>query len=313
MTPTPTPSATHEIGRPAVLTLDRESLSLRAVGRLVRDVADMAKPGITGFVVFTAAMGLWLSPGSIGTARAVLFLAATAVLVGSANTLNCWLERDVDGLMRRTRNRPLPAGRLDPWSAFALAVSQAAFALPLLAFVANRLTALLGLTALTIYVLVYTPLKRVTPRALEIGAIPGAIPPLMGWAAATGRLDPAAWALFGIMALWQLPHFVAIAIAVKDDYARGGLQVLPVARGERVARRFLFGYTILLVAVSVTPTLLGVTGAAYLMTALLLGAGFIFFALLTLGKGGVTTARRTFLYSLLYLAVLFTVLVADAG
>ena len=182
-------------------------------------------------VVFTTAMGLWLAPGSIGAARTVLLLFGTALLVGSANTLNCWYERETDGLMNRTRNRPLPAGRLDPSVALALGIVGAAFAIPILSFAINPLTALLGAIAHATYVLVYTPLKKVSPWALEVGAIPGAIPPLMGWTAATGTLSLPGWFLFGILFFWQIPHFLAIAIYLEADYRRGGFKVFSVERG----------------------------------------------------------------------------------
>lgn len=300
--------------RPGTLALDGELPSARTALAVLRDVVDMAKGRITLFVVFTAAMGWWLAPGSAGAARAGLFLVATAVLVGSANMLNCWIEREVDGRMHRTRNRPLPAGRLDPWSALALAISLAAFALPALLLLANHLTALLGFTALATYVLAYTPLKRVSPRALEVGAIPGAIPPLMGWAAAGDGLGATAWALFGILYCWQLPHFIAIALCLEPDYARGGMQVLPVSRGPAVARRYMFGYTLVLVAVSLVPAFLGLAGPAYAATAAVLGAGFTACAAGALReRGGTLWARRVFLYSLLYLPVLFSVFVLDAG
>jgi len=215
--------------------------------------------------------------------------------------------------MRRTRRRPLPAGRLDASLALALAAGIAALALPTILLVTNALTAILGFIALAIYVAIYTPLKRVSPRALEIGGIPGAIPPLMGWAAATGGLEAPAWALFGIMYFWQLPHFIAIALWLKEDYARGGMQVLPVAHGERVARRMMLAYTVGLVAASLAPAALGITGMAYAVTAAVLGGVFLALAMRALPEGsGALGARRVFLYSLIYLPVLLSVLVLDA-
>lgn len=279
---------------------------------VLRDVAEMAKGGITTSVVFTAAMGLWLAPGTLGPARAAIFLLATGALVGAANILNCWIEREVDGLMHRTRRRPLPAGRLDPAVALALAAGLAALALPTILMATNGLTALLGFAALATYVVAYTPLKRITPRALEVGGIPGAIPPLMGWAAATNSLAAPAWALFGIMYFWQLPHFIAIALWLKEDYARGGLQVLPVARGESTARRTMLVYTIGLFAVSLAPSALGITGLAYTATAVALGAVFVALVIVAVAERGSNGARRVFLYSLLYLPVLLSVLVLDA-
>jgi len=291
----------------------RPEQPLRDAVAVIRDLLEMAKGRITVFVAFTAAMGLWLAPAGLGLTRSLLFLAATSVLVGAANMLNCWIEREVDGLMRRTCNRPLPAGRLDPTSSLALALVMAAVALPALLLATNLLTALLGFAALTLYVLVYTPLKRYSPRALEIGAIPGAIPPLMGWAAATSELTAPAWGLFGILFLWQLPHFIAIALVLEDDYERGGMQVLPVARGEVVARGMMLVYTVLLVVASLAPVALGITGTAYLVTASILGAGFLIVSMTALReRGQKVRARRVFFYSLIYLPILLSVLVLSA-
>lgn len=280
----------------------------------LRDLVDLAKPRITSMVVFTTAMGLWLAPGGIGALRSALLLFGTALLVGSANMLNCWYERETDGLMVRTRNRPLPAGRLEPWTALALGIACGAVAIAILAVAVNPLTALLGAIAHATYVLVYTPLKKVSPWALEVGAIPGAIPPLMGWTAATGTLSLPGWFLFGILFFWQIPHFLAIAIYLEDDYRRGGLKVFSVTRGPLTAARWLAFYTVALVAVSLLAQPLRLAGIAYTAAALVLGAGFLAFA-----KRGVTGpvegawARRTMLYSIAWLTALMLSLVAFAN
>ncbi len=279
----------------------------------VRDVLDLAKPRITSMVVFTTAMGSWLAPASIGAARTVLLLLGTALLVGSANVLNCWFERETDGLMLRTRHRPLPAGRLDPWTAFALGIGCGAFAIPILALAINPLTALLGAIAHATYILVYTPLKRISPWALEVGAIPGAIPPLMGWTAATGTLSLPGWFLFGILFFWQIPHFLAIAIYLEEDYRRGGLKVLTVERGRTIAARWLALYTVALVAVSLLAQPLALAGTAYTVSAACLGAGFLAFARRgVVGPIEGAWARRTMLYSIAWLAALMVTLVAFA-
>lgn len=278
-----------------------------------RDAIELAKPKITGMVVFTTAMGLWAAPGSIGAARAFLLLAATTMLVASANVFNSWYERDTDALMIRTRNRPLPAGRFDPWSAFAIAILLGVFAIPILALAINPLTALLGAIAHATYVLVYTPLKRVSPWALEIGAIPGAVPPLMGWAAATNGVAMGGMLLFGILFFWQIPHFIAIALYLREDYARAGLRVVSVARGERPARIGLLVYTVLLVGWSFLALPLGRAGAGYAIVAGLAGAGFLAFAVKGLRHdAGGAWARRVMLYSLVYLVAIVGALVLDA-
>ena len=278
-----------------------------------RDLVDLGKPRITLLVLFTSAVGLWMAPGTLGAVRTVVFLLATSCLVASANTLNCFVERETDGRMRRTRNRPLPAGRMDSRLALVAGLTEGFVALVALAWATNGLTFALGLLALATYVLVYTPLKRVRWWAVIVGAVPGAIPPLMGWTAVTGVLATPGWVLFGILFLWQLPHFIAISLYLKEDYRRGGLQVLPVAFGDAAARRHLFAYTVLLVLVSLTAPPLGLAGPAYLVTAALLGAGFLYVA-----GGGLRPsvksawARRAFAYSLIYLPVLIAVLVLDA-
>ena len=277
----------------------------------VRDAVELAKPRITLMVVFTTAMGLRLAPGQIAPARAAAILFFTALLVGSANALNSFLEREVDGRMRRTRNRPIPSGRVDAWSAFALGLAAGAFAVPALALVANPLTAAVGLSAWLLYVGVYTPLKRVTPWALEIGSIPGALPPLMGWTAMTGRIEAPGLALAAVLAFWQLPHFLSITLYLAEDYERGGIRVWPLVAGERAARVRLLVYTVGLVGASAAAA--GLAGGAYAATAVVLGAAFLVLAVRGLrGDAGSALARRTMLFSLVYLCLLLGTLVADA-
>lgn len=277
------------------------------------DLVDLAKPRITSMVVFTTGIGLWAAPGPVSSARAVLTLLGTAMLVASANVFNSWIEREADGRMVRTRARPLPAGRVDPWTAFALAIALGIFAVPILAIGVSPLVALLGTAAHALYVLVYTPLKRVTPWALEIGAVPGAIPPLMGWAAATGNLSAPGWALFGILFFWQLPHFLSIALYLEEDYRRAGFRVLSVARGQDVARRRLVAHTAGLLLAGAVPFALGMTGPAYVAVAAVLGLTFVAIACRgAIARLGAAWARRAMLWSLVHLVVLVLALVLDA-
>jgi protoheme IX farnesyltransferase len=289
------------------------SLSTRTLSSALRDLFSLSKPRITTMVLFTVALGIWMAPGSLAPWQTVLLLLATGGLVASANILNCWVERESDALMRRTRNRPLPAGKLDPRVALVAGWLLGAGSVAALLWTTNGLTAVLGAVALVTYVLVYTPLKRVTWLAVVVGAVPGALPPLMGWTAVTGSMSRPGWVLFGILFFWQLPHFIAIALYLKEDYRRGGLQVLPLAHGDAIARRHLFGYTLLLVVVSLLAVPLEMAGPAYTVTAALLGAGFLYFAVrgLRTAVEGVW-ARRTFVYSLVYLCLLIGVLVLDA-
>jgi heme o synthase len=275
-----------------------------------KDLLLLAKPRLSGLVVLTTAGGVALAPGKIGAPRAAIAILGTAAVVGAANALNCWLERDVDARMRRTRDRPLPAGRIEPFVALALGVAIPVFALPVLAFVANPLTALLAFVALVVYVAVYTPMKQRSTLALFVGAVPGAIPPLMGWTAVTGRLDAGGLALFALLFAWQLPHFLAISIYLAEDYARGGLRVFALVHGERATRRFIAVAVALLVPTSLALLPLGVAGVSYGVVAATLGVLLLALALSGLGRTGGRWARNLFLATLVHLTLLFAALLA---
>ena len=273
----------------------------------VRDLILLSKPRLSTLVMITCAGGLWLAPGAISPARAVLVVLATAAVVGAAKALNCFMERDLDARMRRTRDRPLPAGRLEPMVAVALGVTMPAFAIPALALAAGRLTAGLALVALLSYVLVYTPLKRRSPLALFVGAVPGAIPPAMGWTAVTGRLDAGALTLFAVLFAWQLPHFLAVSLYLEDDYARAGLPVFARVHGHAATRRAILLTSALLVAVSFLPALAGIVRPAYAVAAAALGVGLLAYAAAGL-RGRAAWARGFFRATLVYLTALFAVL-----
>jgi protoheme IX farnesyltransferase len=273
-----------------------------------RDLLLLAKPRLSGLVMLTTAGGLGLAPGRVGIARAILTILGTATVVGAANALNCYMERDVDARMRRTRDRPLPAGRVEPFVALALGMMMPAFALPLLALVANPLTALLAFVALVVYVGVYTPMKQRSTLALFVGAVPGAIPPLLGWTAVTGRLDPGGVALFLLLFAWQLPHFLAISIYLAEDYARGGLKVFALVHGERMTRRWIAAIGTALLPVSLAVVPLGLAGPAYGIVAAVAGVAFAILAVRATRGEGARSARNLFLATLLHLTVLFVAL-----
>lgn len=277
-----------------------------------KDLLLLAKPRLSGLVVVTSAGGLALAPGDIGLARAVVAVLATAAVVGAANALNCWMERDIDALMRRTRDRPLPAGRLDPFTALGLGIMVPVFALPVLALVANPLTAALAFVALVTYVCVYTPMKQRSTLALLVGAVPGAIPPLMGWTAVTGRLDAGGLALFGLLFAWQLPHFLAVSLYLREDYARGGLRVFSLVHGERATRAWIAATAVLLVPASLLLVPLGVAGRLYGAFAAVLGVALAAYAVAGLGREGGRWARNFFLATILYLTLLFIALFLGA-
>ncbi|HXN81972.1 MAG TPA: heme o synthase [Myxococcales bacterium] len=284
-----------------------------ARGAALGDLLALAKPRITALVVFTTASGLWLAPRGLSAAGVALTLVGTVLIVAGANTLNMYLERDSDALMARTAGRPLPAGRMDPAVALRFGIALSVLSVPLLTFAVGPLPGLLASIALVSYVLLYTPLKRRSATALLVGAIPGAIPPLIGWTAATGRLDLPGVLLFATMFLWQVPHFLAITLFRKGEYARAGLVVQPnEPGGERAARANIVRYTVALVGVSLLFVPIGVAGRLYLVTALVAGAAFLGYGLLGLRENaGTRWARNLFFLSLVYLTALFAVLMVD--
>lgn len=276
-----------------------------------RDLVTLTKPGILLFAVMTAAGAMSLAPGAPDPARLWPLLFGTGLLVGAANALNMYLERELDCLMARTKNRPLPAGRMDPPIALAFGVGLALVGLPVLAFGTNLLTCALGALALVSYVGVYTPLKQRTTAATLVGSLPGALPTLMGWSAATGGIEAGGLAVFGVMFFWQIPHFHAIALFRRKDYDRAGLKILPVESGEPATRHAILFYLALQVQVSLLLFPLGVAGRWYLLGAALLGGGYFVYALRGLSGGDARWARNLFRISLLYLPLLFAMMVID--
>lgn len=279
----------------------------------IRDLIDLGKPRLSLLVLFTAAIGLWLAPNQPSMLHSLLFLAATSCLVAAANTLNCWLEREIDGRMLRTASRPLPTGRLEARTALMSGVLLGAGATIVLGVVTNLLTTALGVAALLIYVAIYTPMKRWSPLALFVGAVPGALPPLMGWTAATDSLTVPGWYLFGLLFLWQLPHFSAIALYLREDYDRGGIRVLSLVYGTLATRRWLQVFSVAVVLHGLAAWPLGLAGPTYGAVAALLGAAFLVLAFSPVGPRGIDAwARRLFGFTLLYLPVLAAILVLDA-
>lgn len=271
-----------------------------------RDLVALIKPRLASLVLFTTAGGAWLAGASLTWPVTLYALLGTTLAVAGAHSLNCYLERDLDALMHRTRNRPLPAGRVDPKLALTMGLAFAAVSLPILALGTNTLTAALGLLALVSYVLVYTPMKTRSAWALGVGALPGALPPLMGWTAITNRLDAPGLVLFAILFLWQLPHFLAIALMLKADYDRAGMKTVPQVMGDRNARAQAALYTALLVPMPLLLVPLRVAGTAFAVIASLLGVAFLGWSLVGLRRDpGPTWARREFLLSLVYLTGLF--------
>ena len=277
------------------------------------DFLALAKPRITTLVVFTTASGLWLAPHVLSGTAVAFTLIGTVMIVAAANTLNMYLERDSDAFMARTMNRPLPAHRMEPEVALKFGLVLAAISVPLLTFAVGAVPGLLASIALVSYVLLYTPMKRATATALLIGALPGAIPPLIGWTAATGRVELPGVLLFAMMFLWQVPHFLAITLFRKDEYARAGLIVQPnEPGGERAARANIVRYTVALVGVSLLFVPIGAAHGLYLAVALIAGFAFLAYGMLGLREAaGAKWARNLFLLSLVYLPAVFGALMID--
>ncbi len=278
----------------------------------LRDLIALTKPSITRMCLIMAAGGLALAPGSVDIVTALAAFVGIGLAVGGANAFNMWWERDTDGLMSRTKRRPLPTGRVGPGTAFKFAAALSFASIMVLWVGTNGLTAFLASLSILSYVAVYTPLKYKTPSALIIGAVPGAAPPLLGWTAVTGSIDPPAVVLFFILLVWQLPHFIAIALYRKNEYARAGIKVVPVVRGDAVAKIQAVAWSLVLVPLSLLLVPIGGAGPIYFVTAALLGAGFLGWSFTGLDNGaGVRWARNFFLASLVYLPALTAALVAD--
>ena len=303
----------------APLLSDRRALLTAAL-----DLVRLCKPRVTVMVIVTALGGMWLAT-RLGGATVTLGGAAAALvgitlIVGSANALNMYLERDVDALMVRTKDRPLPSGRMAPAIALVFGLLLAAVSVPLLFWQAGALTGSLAAASLVLYVLVYTPLKRRSPIALLVGAIPGAAPPLLGWTAATGRLDALGLGLFAVLFFWQLPHFLAIATFRQSEYERAGIAVLPAVRGPRVTRVQAVVFTVCLLLSSLALVPLGVRGPVYTTNAIALGGLFLVVTLgaLTPSRGADAPtmherwARSVFAVSLLYLPLMVAAMMVSA-
>ena len=276
---------------------------------------ELTKPRILSMVLVTTTIGYFLAAKGIhplGTLFLTLFCVGCST--GGSAALNNYLEREVDGKMVRTRDRALPAGLIQPANALAFGISLVLLGLFILIWAVNLLTGFLVLLAAFLYVLVYTPMKRLTWLNTTFGAIPGAIPPLCGWAAATGRLDAGAWVLFLILFAWQHPHFYAIAWMFKDDYRDAGFKMLPVVDPSGVSTfRQTILFAILLLGVSVLPTMIGMTGKVYCIGALLMGLALLAVGVLFTRSKSFLDARRLLKASVIYLPLLLILIIIDAG
>ena len=279
----------------------------------VADYVALAKPRLNLLVVATSAAGYYLgSPSHVDAAAMASAVAGTALVAGGAAVLNQVYERDTDAMMRRTRLRPLPDGRVTPSDAttFGLALSVAGLAI--LAIRTNLVAALLAAATLVIYLIVYTPMKRRTPLATLVGAVPGALPPLIGWTASRGTISIGGLALFAIVFLWQIPHFMAIAWMYRDDYRKAGFPMLPVVEpdGRRTGRHAAL-FALALVPMTLVPTIVGIAGSLYGGLAVVLGAALVWLALRFAATRSDSSARALFFGSILYLPLIWLAMIFD--
>jgi len=278
----------------------------------MKDYIALTKPRITWLILMSTGVGYFF--GARTWAFWTLFhtIIGTGLIASGTAALNQWMERGADGKMRRTQGRPLPAGRIGVGNALAFAIAISAGGFIELWFGANALAALLGLATLLLYLFVYTPLKQRSPHSTTFGSIPGAMPPLIGFAAASGKLTWDAWVLFAILFLWQFPHFYAIAWMYKEDYARAGIRMLPVVEpdGRSTARRIL-ACSAALIPISLMPKFFAMTGSFYLYGALALGLAFVYYCLRILTDRTRQQARHVLLASVIYLPALFSLMLID--
>jgi len=298
-----------ELNPVGVAELEISRLGLR---ERIAAYMELTKPRITFLIVLTAAAGFALASHSVDYARLLSAMVGIALLSSGIATLNQYLERDLDGLMRRTATRPLPTGKLAPWEALWFGVGLTVLAEVYLAVLVNPLSAALGMTVIAGYLFGYTPLKTRTSLSTLVGAFPGAMPPLIGWTAARGDITLEPLILFAILFLWQFPHFLAIAWMYREDYGRAGILMLPVVEpAGRVTAQQIVIYTVMLLPVSLLPTLVGMAGKIYFYGAIILGLLFLCSSLRAAFSQSRQQARQLLLASVLYLPLLFGLMVLN--
>jgi protoheme IX farnesyltransferase len=295
----------------AVTSLD--TLARRSTLALVRDYVALTKPRVVVLLEVTAVAAMVMAArGWPGWQLLLPTVVGGWLAAAGANAINCWYDRDIDARMGRTRSRPLAAGRIEPLHALGFGLALAAASFVLLSVAVNLLAASLAMAAFLFYVLVYTMwLKRSSMQNIVIGGAAGAIPPLVGWAAVQGHLDLTALFLFAVVFYWTPPHFWALALLIRGDYARANVPMLPVVAGDAQTRRQIVLYTIILVLVTILPVLTRSFGVVYLAGAMLLDAALLGDAVQTVRKPTARSARRLFYHSMLYLALLFLVMAVD--
>ena len=295
-----------------VTTAAPGELALGGVRQVLADYVTLTKPRVQLLLLLTTVTTMYVA-GDPSMSLVALTVLGGSLSAGGAAAVNHYWDRDIDAQMARTATRPVPSGRVRPRSALIYGLVLAALSFLLLATTVNLLSAFLALSGFLGYVFVYTIwLKRTTPQNIVIGGAAGAVPPLVGWAAVTGTVDPAALYLFAIVFYWTPPHFWALSLLMKDEYARVGVPMMPVVHGETETRRQIVLYTTLLVVLTMLPVVFGFFGAIYAVAAVGLGATFLALSVRLQRRADRRSALRTYLYSLAYLALLFGAMVVDA-
>ena len=285
---------------------------VRAPKLRVIEYALLLKPRVMSLVVFTAWTGLMMAPGNIDPVTAFVAILCIAVAAGASGAINMWYDRDIDNIMIRTQNRPLPAGTLKPLEALGFGVFLSVASVSVMAIAVNTAAAGWLVTTIVYYVLIYTIwLKRRTPQNIVIGGAAGAFPPMIGWIAVTGGVEPNAWILFMIIFLWTPPHTWALALYRSGDYEAAGIPMMPVVVGHRKTAIQMLIYTAILVPVTLLPTLLGISGRVYMTAAIVLGIGFLRQAIIVLKDDDIQKARKMFFFSIFYLFMIFVFLLVD--
>ncbi|MFC7048987.1 heme o synthase [Emcibacter nanhaiensis] len=278
-----------------------------------RDFFDLLKPRVMSLVIFTGLVGLLLAPGHIHPVEAFTAILCIAVAAGASGCLNMWYDADIDAVMDRTRNRPIPAGRVAPETALQFGVWLSVASVLLMGLAVNVAAAVLLAITIGFYIFVYTMwLKRRTPQNIVIGGAAGAFPPMIGWVAVTGNVSIESLVLFGIIFMWTPPHFWALSLFACKDYEKVGVPMLPVVSGEAETRKQILIYSLLMVPVTIAPWVMGFAGMIYGVTAVALGGIFLALAARLFRAGDIRTAKQLFFYSILYLFVLFAVLGIEA-
>lgn len=296
--------------------VDKVSMAVDHVGNSSEDLADyivLLKPRVMSLSIFTAICGILIAPGYIHPLLGFITILCISAGAGAAGCLNMWYDRDIDAVMQRTRDRPLPAGRIHPDNAQAFGVVLSGASVLVLGVAVNWLSAALLAFTIFFYVVIYTMwLKRSTAQNIVIGGASGALPPVVGWAAVTGNVGVEPWILFAIIFLWTPPHFWALALHRHDDYVRANVPIMPVVAGKKSTKQQIVTYAILTVFATILPSFSGMASIYYLGFALALGGGFILLTVqLYLGKG-TKRAMRLFGYSITYLFLIFSGLVLDS-